>query len=243
MTGHPPFADHLDDVALAQLLDGAFDEQGRTDAERHVETCARCAQDLRELRASSALLSAALAAEPSVEVPMRQPQRAAATGRRTRVTPWAVAAALLLAAALAVGADPLLAFARELWRTVSRTVEARPDPAGTGMTARPERVLIELTPQSPDLILDFAARPRGGHVLVTLHDAATIIVTTTAAAHAGVTVLPERLRVRNEAASAHAYGLMVPATMRSVTITVLGEPKWSSLTSEIGDGSRRIEIP
>jgi hypothetical protein len=135
---------------------------------------------------------------------------------------------------------------RALVRDLVARVRAAPPPAAArppvaapapAATPAPSALLVEFTPDGPDVAVAFGEAPRAGTLTVAAHDGPTVALSATPGTRPEVVVLPDGVRVRAGAASVHSYRLLVSRAVRRVTVRVAG----TAVAEVTADALRRGE--
>lgn len=215
---------HLDEGTLLRAIDGQLAADERAAVVAHLGACRACA-DARDglaavatevTRALDATLVAPAGLPRAVRLVPRAPARA--------VPRWLMAAALVFFAVLGALAFPQgRAWAAELWRMLRPAaavpVEAAPR-AADPPAAPADRVLVEVTPTDPVMVLEFAARGTAGTVSVEPHQSPRLVLRGDATPP--VLVFPSALRVSNDSMPRADFRVLVPPAVQALVVRVGG---------------------
>ncbi len=154
---------------------------------------------------------------PTMAFPAARIARAA---RRGPVVRWRVAAAIALLAVASVGVRPVRAWivqvARVLWAATAgapRTADVHRAPADAGPST------VTFTPAAGSFILRVQASQTGGTLTVEATSGATASAAI-AGGGAELVVLPDGLRIVNDAASTASYTVHLPASLARIEVGV-----------------------
>jgi hypothetical protein len=212
---------HLEDATLVQYLDAAIAGEEREAAARHLATCGACADRLAVVQRRTARLAELLAATdvPVSDTLLRTP-------RRPVPVPALAAAVVLMAATAAATVQPVRAWVVErslaVWTLVTGGSEAhgaasaeRPaDPAATAS--------VSFVPSGRTFFVQVAVHQRVGTVTVVSEAGSAVTAEVRGGGPEQLVVLPDGLRIDNTDASSADYTVIVPATLREVSVAVAG---------------------
>jgi predicted anti-sigma-YlaC factor YlaD len=214
---------HLQDATLVRQLDGALEDDEIAIVPLHLASCGACAERLATLGRRFERLGELLAA---TDVPV--PTTALRAPRRFVPQRAGAAAAVVLAFATGVVAvRPARAWiverSVELWTLVTGGAEAAPavdeGPAAPTATA----AAVSFTPSGQQFLIRVTGYQLAGTVTV---ETAAVSEVTAEVRGGGETedivVLPDGLRIVNAGQSTADYHVLVPATLREITVEVAG---------------------
>ena len=224
--------EHLDDAMLVRHLDDRAGD-ANSDARAHLVTCGRCLARLELVRQRSDALGAALKRAPVVplDARAREEQCAAIETRlatRKRASrraplwhsPWLRAAAgIVIVAGIAAAAPPVRAWIAA--RVDALTSAPRPErgtsaaPRESAREAPTSEVYFATTGR--ELEITFTARQAAGEILVTRAGEARSSVSVIGGSEELV-VLPNGVRVRNEATSTSSYLIRAASGVEHVRV-------------------------
>jgi hypothetical protein len=217
---------HLDDAALLRAIDGQLAGDERAEVEAHLASCAECARERDALAQIAARVSMTLDAAIGVPaVPVRgvralRPRRA----KPARPPRWLMAASFVLFALLATLAFPQgRAFALGLLRRLRPAPEASAEAPRVVVdppTRALDRVLVEVTPTEPRMVIELAAENSAGTIRIEPHQSNRLVLRSASAP--AVLVFPSAVRVNNESAPHADYRVLAPPIVQDVVIRVRG---------------------
>ena len=106
----------------------------------------------------------------------------------------------------------------------------------------PERVAVEFTPDSPDLVVNFRASQPRGTIEVRTHALGAVVLYAPSGSREEVVVLPSGVRVQNVETDSNTYKLLVPETMRSVVVNVAGRRVLSAAAESLARGPMHLQL-
>jgi hypothetical protein len=238
MTTHP------DEAALLGLMDGALDPAAHAAAEAHVRACAACRAELDLLRRRMRRLEEVLA-RTDFPVPSRG---ARVIPLRRAVPQWLRAAAVLLAVVSAAAlATPARAWLAERWSALAGT-QAKPAPAPRprptmSAPASAPSAYVRFEAAGPGFALQVAHPQRAGTLLLrTGSSSAATAQVLPGTGTADLLVLPTGLRIGNAPGSAAEYVVVLPPSVRTVTVRIGTSPPVVYRASELGGAGMRVPL-
>lgn len=258
---------HLDESDLLHLVDGDLPPMQRDVYLLHVAQCEACATQLQTMRRRASNLSALLA---EVELPddfvyPRMPERP----RAPAVNPlllqrggwmrsgWARAAAVLLLAVLPfVGVAPLRAWALDrlgaAWSEVRGLLGGdadAPAPAPSAAPAAPVEAApaetagstLFFTPSGERFVLSIGSAQAGGTLTVGRAEGVEGSVEVTGGTRETPVVSESSVRIENAAGSTASYRVLLPPSVRRLTVRVGSAPPVTLDAAEL-DAGGSIEL-
>jgi hypothetical protein len=235
---------HLDESDLLHLVDGDLPPMERDVYLLHVAQCEACAEQLQTLRRRTSNLSALLA---EVELPddfvyPRMPERPATVhpllpqrGGWMR-SGWARAAAVVLLVALPfAGVAPLRAWAMDrlgaAWSEVrglfggdsdapAPTPQPAPAPAAPAAPAETAGSTLFFTPSGARFALTIGSAQAGGSLTIGRAEGSEGTVEVTGGTSETPVVSESSVRIENEAASTASYRVLLPPSVRTLTVRI-----------------------
>lgn len=245
---------HLDESDLLHLVDGDLPPMERDVYLLHVARCEACAEQLQTLRRRTSNLSALLAGVelPDDFVYPRMPERPRAPAATVHPlllqrggwmrSGWARAAAVLLLLALPfVGVAPLRAWAMDqlgaAWSELRGLfggeadapappppATTTPAPAAPAAPAETAGSTLFFTPSGARFALTIAAAQAGGSLTVGRAEGAEGSVEVTGGTRETPIVSESSVRIENDAASTASYRVLLPPSVRTLTVRVGSAP-------------------
>ena len=212
-------ARHLGDGDLVRLLDGAVTGPTRHLAEAHVASCERCGERFARLRNRSGRLSRLLGEQTEVEwlpaprvARLTGSARAGSLGGRRSWAPYAVAAGLLLAMAVA---GPARGWILDGVRTLLGNRSPEPSVSATSALDKTSGMAVTFAPEGGEVLFWLADSPaRGVLELQATGDGRVTAALTGDQTTEEIIVVPNGVQVRNTTASVADYRLTVRAGTR-----------------------------
>jgi hypothetical protein len=166
----------------------------------------------------AALLRATDPPVPAIAFPAERIARAA---RRRAAQRWRVAAGIVALAAVAVGVPPVRAWivraARAVWMVAAgpRRAIVAPPAAAPGAANR-----VTFTPGPGTFTLHVAGRQAGGSLIIESTADSAVSAAISEGSGAELVVLPDGLRIVNDAGATASCVVRVPAVVRRIVVTV-----------------------